>query len=83
MMYVFRATGQREGKSFVLLDKYQFVNGELVATAKDARAFKPILCDFYACTLHKVEQPDKDPTQVDLEDDDEELETAAGAQAQN
>lgn len=71
-MYRFKATGKREGQSFILLDKYQFVKGELVATGKEARAYKPILCDFYACTVERIEDQDAplaDPNDPDNEDD--------------
>lgn len=73
-MYVFKATGKREGQNFVLLDKYQFVNGELVATGKDARAYKAILCDFYGCKVEKLAEPESEPTDPNDPDSEDEME---------
>jgi hypothetical protein len=78
MLYKFVAQGLRAGKTFNLLDKYQFTNGELVTTGKLAKAYKPILVDFYGCTVERVEE-ESDPLEpsTDLDEEDEELETTA------
>jgi hypothetical protein len=79
-LYKFVATGKRAGKTFSLLERYHFVNGELVTTGKLAKAYKPILVDFYACTVEKVEE-EVDPLEpaTVIEDDDEEVEVSAPA----
>lgn len=76
MMYKFTATGKRANTSFTLLNRYTFVKGELVVSGKEAKAIKPILVDFYACTIEKMAEvedegqvkPDKD---VDIETEDD------------
>lgn len=53
-MKKFIATGEMAGKTFILNDRYSFVNGEMPVSDDDANKIKPILCDFYACELEDV-----------------------------
>lgn len=71
-MYKFKLTGKREGQTIVLLDRYSFLKGEMVVSGKDAKLAKPILVDFYACTLERVPDAEVEPTDgVTVESDDD------------
>lgn len=52
----FVATGPMEGKTFILNDRYSFVDGKMPCSDDDAEKIKPILCGFYACTLETIEE---------------------------
>ena len=69
-MFKFKTTGPRTGKDVVLLDKYVFKDGEMIVTGKVAKAIKPVLCDFYKCTVEKI-QHDSDVHDA-IEDDEDE-----------
>lgn len=56
-MKKFIATGEMEGKTFILNDRYSFVDGEMPVSDDDAAKIKPILCGFYACELEDVPEP--------------------------
>jgi hypothetical protein len=58
---VFKLTGPREGKTERILDKYQFVDGEMRVSDTDAALMEPILCRYYGATLTYVtdESPSK------------------------
>lgn len=61
-----------QGKNVLLLEKYQFIDGELHAEGKEARKMKPILCGFYKAQMEKVQDPNVEST-VDTELEDEEV----------
>jgi hypothetical protein len=56
-MKKFIATGEMEGKTFILNDRYSFVDGEMPASDDDAAKIKPILCGYHACELVDVAEP--------------------------
>lgn len=53
-MKKFIATGELEGKTFILNDRYSFVDGEMPVSDDDATKIQPILCGFYACELESI-----------------------------
>jgi hypothetical protein len=53
----FITTGEWAGKTFVLNDRYSFVDGKMSVSDEDAIKIKPILCDFYACEIEDVIDP--------------------------
>lgn len=53
----FIATGERAGKTFILNDRYSFVDGKMPVNDDDAVKIKPILCGFYACEIEDVAEP--------------------------
>jgi hypothetical protein len=72
-MYKFHLTGKRSGHTLVLLDRYSFLNGEMVCSGKDAKAARPILCEFYGCTVEKLPDPEVEVTDgatLEIEDED-------------
>lgn len=62
----FSLTGEQEGKSLVINDRYAFVNGVLEVNEADGALMKTILCEYYACKMdvidtsveQKIESPD-------------------------
>lgn len=70
----FVLTGDQEGKTFILNDRYSFVNGEMPCSDDDARNIKPILCGYHACDL--VDVADTAVTEDDDEKDDVSLKKA-------
>lgn len=56
-MKKFIATGEMAGKTFILNDRYSFVDGEMPVSDDDAAKIKPILCGFYACEIEDVAEP--------------------------
>ena len=58
-MKKFIATGEMAGKTFILNDRYSFVDGEMPVSDDDATKIKPILCGFYACEIEDVTEPDE------------------------
>jgi len=67
MAYKFVMTGERKGKTFVLNDRYGFVDGEMPVTDTEALNLKTILCDFNGCEL--VHTPDEVTEEVDQNKD--------------
>lgn len=77
-MYKFTLTGKRAGQTVTLMDKYVFVDGELIVTGKVARAVKPILVDFYACTMAQVTEQANDEPQAPVVEQQEPLSEEPG-----
>lgn len=60
-MYRFILTGKNEGKTVLINNRYEFINGLYEVNDDDGEKIKPILVDFFACRLTKI----NDSTEVE------------------
>ena len=65
---VLKLTGDLKGKTIVINNRYQFVDGELRVNHSDGQLIKNILVNFYACeyTEELIGEADSDESEATL-----------------